>query len=70
MFYHLDSKNLKIKNLKQQGYNASIAEVNPKGMFRVAYGRFYSKDEAIKLLYHLKYKLNKDAWYLVEKQVN
>lgn len=59
--------NRKIKSLKQQGYNAAIAELNPKGMFRVAYGRFYSKDEAIKLLYHLKYKLNKDAWYLVEK---
>ena len=57
----------KIKVLKKQGYNAALAEINPKGMFRVAYGRFKSKDEATKLLYLLKYTLKKDAWYLIER---
>ncbi|MFQ3350999.1 MAG: hypothetical protein ACI914_000237 [Candidatus Marivariicella framensis] len=57
----------KIKTLKKEGYNAVLAEVNPKGMFRVAYGRFKSKDDAIKLLYLLKYTLKKDAWYLIER---
>ena len=57
----------KIKALKKQGYNAALAEINPKGMFRVAYGRFKSKGEATKLLYLLKYTLKKDAWYLIER---
>ena len=57
----------KIKALKKQGYNAALAEINPKGMFRVAYGRFKSKSEATKLLYLLKYTLKKDAWYLIER---
>ena len=57
----------KIENLKTEGYNAEIAKVNPKGMYRVAYGRFKSKSEAIKLLYLLKNTLKKDAWYLIER---
>lgn len=57
----------KIEKLKREGYKAALAEINPKGMFRVAYGRFESKSEAIKLLYFLKYTLKKDAWYLIEK---
>lgn len=57
----------KIKALKKQGYNAALAEINPKGMFRVAYGRFKSKGEATELLYLLKYTLKKDAWYLIER---
>ena len=57
----------KIENLKTEGYNAEIAKVNPKGMYRVAYGRYKSKSEAIKLLYLLKNTLKKDAWYLIER---
>jgi len=57
----------KIETLKKEGYNSTLAEINPKGMFRVAYGRFKSKNEAIKLLYFLKYTLKKDAWYLIER---
>ena len=57
----------KIKTLKKAGYSAALADINPKGMFRVAYGRFRSKKDAIKLLYLLKYTLKKDAWYLIER---
>ena len=57
----------KIETLKKKGYASEMAEVNPEGMFRVAYGRFKSKKEAIKLLYSLKYVQKKDAWYLLEK---
>ena len=57
----------KIKSLQKEGYSAALADINPKGMFRVAYGRFKSKKEAIKLLYLLKYTLKKDAWYLIER---
>ena len=54
----------KIKNLKKEGYNSSFTNQNPKGMYRVAYGRFKSKKEAMDLLYHIKYKLGGEAWYL------
>lgn len=55
----------KIKNLKKEGYNSSFTNINPKGMFRVAYGRFKSKKEAMDLLYHIKYNLGGDIWSLV-----
>lgn len=56
-----------LENLKMQGYEAAFTAVNPEGMHRVAYGRFTSKREAIKLLYFIKYTLKEDAWYLEEK---
>ncbi len=56
----------KIKNLKKEGYNSSFTNINPKGMFRVAYGRFKSKKEAMDLLYHIKYNLGGEAWFLKE----
>lgn len=57
----------KIKTLKKEGYDSEMAQINPKGMFRVAYGRFESKREAVKLLYSLKNIQKKDAWYLIER---
>ncbi len=56
----------KIKNLKKKGYNSSLVSVNPKGMYRVAYERFESKKEALDLLYHIKYNLGEEGWYLKE----
>lgn len=56
-----------LADLKKQGYDAAFTAVNPEGMHRVAYGRFTSKREAIKLLYFIKYTLKEDAWYLEEK---
>ena len=57
----------KVANLKAEGYPAALAEVNPKGLYRVAYGRYNSKKEAINMLYFLKYTLKEDAWYLEER---
>ena len=56
----------KIRNLKLEGFESSFTDLNPKGMFRVAYGRFKSKKEAMNLLYYVKYELGKEAWYLKE----
>ena len=56
----------KIENLKKKGYNSSLVSVNPKGMYRVAYERFESKKEALDLLYHIKYNLGEEGWYLKE----
>ncbi|MBN09372.1 MAG: hypothetical protein CMC79_03245 [Flavobacteriaceae bacterium] len=57
----------KLENLKKLGYNrAAILDINLNNMYRVAYGRFASKEEAIKLLYYIKYSLKEDAWYLSE----
>ena len=57
----------KVANLKAEGYPAALAEVNPKGLYRVAYGRYNSKKEAVNMLYFLKYTLKEDAWYLEER---
>ena len=55
-------KILKCKDTKRH------LQQNPEGMHRVAYGRFTSKREAIKLLYFIKYTLKEDAWYLEENK--
>ena len=57
----------KVAKLKAEGYPAALAEVNPKGLYRVAYGRYNSKKEAINMLYFLKYTLKEDAWFLEER---
>ena len=57
----------KIESLKKEGYNASLAQINPNGFYRVAYERFKSKSKAIKFFYYLKYTQNKDVWFLVEQ---
>ena len=57
----------KVAKLKAEGYPAALAEINPKGLYRVAYGRYNSKKEAINMLYFLKYTLKEDAWYLEER---
>ena len=57
----------KIAALESEGYPAALAEVNPEGLYRVAYGRYTSKKEAINMLYFLKYTLEQEAWYLEER---
>jgi len=56
-----------VRQLIDEGYPAALAAVNPNGLYRVAYGRYDSKKEAINMLYFLKYTLEEDAWYLEEK---
>ena len=45
----------------------AFTEVNPEGLYRVAYGRFVSKREALNLHNYIRYALKEDAWFLVEK---
>jgi hypothetical protein len=57
----------KVAVLEAEGYPAALAKVNPDGLYRVAYGRYNSKKEAINMLYFLKYTLEEEAWYLEER---
>lgn len=57
----------KVIDLKAEGYPAALAQINPQGLYRVAYGRYTSKKEAINMLYFLKYTLEEEAWYLEER---
>lgn len=66
-FRLIDNAERKVNQLIGEGYPASIAESNPEGLYRVAYGRYRTKKEAINMLYFIKYTLKEDAWYLEEK---
>jgi len=57
----------KVAVLETEGYPAALAKVNPDGLYRVAYGRYNSKKEAINMLYFLKNTLEEEAWYLEER---
>jgi hypothetical protein len=52
--------------LIDEGYTAELAQSSPVGLYRVAYGRYTTKKEAINMLYFLKYTLEEEAWYLEE----
>jgi hypothetical protein len=66
-FRSLDNAEKKVVALEAEGYPAALAQVNPEGIYRVAYGRYTSKKEAINMLYFLKYTLEEEAWYLEER---
>lgn len=66
-FRSVENAEKKRAQLVSEGYEAALAEINPEGLYRVAYGRFKTKKEAISLLYFLKYTLEEEAWYLEEK---
>jgi hypothetical protein len=66
-FRSIKNAERKVKQLLYEGYPAALAQVNPNGLFRVAYGRYDTKKEAINMLYFLKYTLEEEAWYLEEK---
>ena len=66
-FRSIDNAEKKVSQLIDEGYPAGLAQVNPDGLYRVAYGRYDTKKEAINMLYFLKYTLEEDAWYLEEK---
>ena len=66
-FRSLSNAEKKVESLKSEGYPAELAQLNPEGLYRVAYGRYTSKKEAINMLYFLKYTLEEEAWYLEEK---
>ena len=63
----LDNAEKKVESLKLEGYPAELAQSNPDGLYRAAYGRYSTKKEAINMLYFLKYTLEEEAWYLEER---
>ena len=66
-FRSMENATKKLEQLKSEGYPAELAEINPEGIHRVAYGRYLTKKEAINMLYFIKYTLKEEAWYLEEK---
>ena len=56
-----------LKNLRVDGLDAAFTELNPQGLYRVAYGRFVSKREALNLHNYVRFALKEDVWFLVEK---
>lgn len=53
-------------DLIDQGFKAETIALNADGFYRVAYGRFTSKKEALNLLYFINISLKLDAWFLIE----
>ena len=66
-FRSLGNAEKKVESLKLEGYPADLAQSNPDGLYRAAYGRYSTKKEAINMLYFLKYTLEEEAWYLEER---
>ena len=54
-----------LNSLINLGYNASYTSVNPKGLFRVAYARLKTRNEAASLISKIKGN-GQDAWLLIE----
>ena len=66
-FRSIENAERLLKKLIHDGFQAAFTEVNPEGLYRVAYGRFVSKREALNLHNYIRYALKEDAWLLVEK---
>ena len=66
-FRSIENAERLLKKLIVDGFEAAFTEVNPEGLYRVAYGRFVSKREALNLHNYIRYALKEDAWFLVEK---
>ena len=65
-FRSMSNAEKKLSALIEEGYNAEYSKSSPEGLYRIAYGRFESKKEALKLLNFIRYTLEEDAWYLEE----
>ena len=65
-FRSMSNAEKKLSTLIEEGYNAEYSKSSPEGLYRIAYGRFESKKEALKLLNFIRYTLEEDAWYLEE----
>jgi len=66
-FRSIENAERLLEKLKVDGFDAAFTEANPQGLYRVAYGRFVSKREALNLHNYIRYALKEDAWFLVEK---
>ncbi len=62
----MDNAEKRLEQLQAEGFDAAFTEVNPEGLHRVAYGRFYSKREALNLHNYIRYALKEEVWYLEE----
>ena len=65
-FRSMSNAEKKLSALIEEGYNAEYSKSSPEGLYRVAYGRFESKKEALKLLNFIRHTLEEEAWYLEE----
>ena len=65
-FRSMSNAEKKLSTLIEEGYNAEYSKSSPEGLYRVAYGRFESKKEALKLLNFIRHTLEEEAWYLEE----
>jgi len=54
-----------LNDLINKGYQASYTSLNPKGLFRVAYGRLETREQALSLISEIRVK-GEEAWLLVE----
>ena len=54
-----------LNNLISLGYKASYTSINPKGLYRVAYARLKTRNEAASLISIIKGN-GQDAWLLIE----
>ena len=54
-----------LNDLINRGYLASYTSSNPKGLFRVAYARLESREQALSLISEIRIK-GEDAWLLIE----
>lgn len=57
----------KVKQLRKQGFNASILGVNKWGLTEVAFDSFADKNDATNNLYKIQNTVSKDAWLLIKK---
>ncbi|WP_103068998.1 HU domain-containing protein [Aquimarina sediminis] len=56
----------KVRNLKNQGFNASIIGTNKYGLHQVAYESYQSRAEALQALQNIKKEQNPKAWLLIK----
>ena len=66
-FQFSENAQIKVDQLKAQGYNAKIIGVNKWGLTQVAFNSYSDKNEATNNLYKIQKTVSKDAWLLIEK---
>jgi cell division protein FtsN len=66
-FRNEDNAATKVAQLKQDGFDAHIVEVNKWSLTQVAFGSYASMEEATKVLTQILNTRNEEAWVLVTK---
>ena len=60
----LENAERRLEELKKQGFNPDISNNNSEGLYRVSFGVYQSKKEAISMLYFIRVGVQSDAWFL------